>query len=66
MASMIRQLGLSRFDFSYATGRVPFEQRLSTIELFGREVVPRVKELLTEAKYDPTPTERSVSVAPGA
>jgi len=65
MTSMIRQLGLSRFDLSYATGRVPFEQRLSTIELFGREVIPRVKELLREANYDPNPSDHNVSVASG-
>jgi len=66
MASMIRQLGLSRFDLSYATGRVPFEQRLSTIELFGNEVIPRVKELLTDANYDPATALASVAVTPGA
>jgi probable LLM family oxidoreductase len=62
MTSMIRQLGLSRFDLSYATGRVPFEQRLATIELFGREVIPRVKELLVEARYEPNPADRDVSI----
>jgi probable LLM family oxidoreductase len=53
MASTIRRLGLSRFDLSYATGQVPFEQRLSTIDLFGREVIPRVKELLLASDYVP-------------
>jgi hypothetical protein len=37
MAAVIRQLGLSRFDLGYATGRVPHEQKLATIELYGRE-----------------------------
>jgi probable LLM family oxidoreductase len=47
IAGVIRTLSLSRFDLLYAVGRVPHEQRMATIELFGREVVPRVRELLT-------------------
>jgi probable LLM family oxidoreductase len=46
LAATIRLLGLSRFDLAYALGRVPHEQRLATIELYGREVIPRVRELL--------------------
>ncbi len=41
-------LRLSRFDLLYALGRVPHEQRMATIELYGREVIPRVRELLAE------------------
>jgi probable LLM family oxidoreductase len=48
IARVIRLLGLSRFDFAYATGRVPHEQKMATIELYGREVIPRVKELLAD------------------
>jgi probable LLM family oxidoreductase len=46
IASVASSLSLSRFDLLYAVGRVPHEQRLTTIELFGREVIPRVRELL--------------------
>lgn len=46
LAAMIRLLGLSRFDLAYALGRVPHERRLETIELYGREVIPQVRELL--------------------
>jgi probable LLM family oxidoreductase len=46
IAGVIRQLGLSRFDLGYATGRVPHEQKLATIALYGNEVIPRVRELL--------------------
>ena len=49
LAATIRTLGLSRFDFAYAVGRVPHEQRMATIELYGREVIPRVRELLAAA-----------------
>ena len=46
LAAAIRLLGLSRFDLAYASGRVPHEKRMATIELYGREVIPRVRELL--------------------
>jgi probable LLM family oxidoreductase len=49
LAAAIRRLGLSRFDLAYATGPVPHEQRMAMIELYGREVIPRVRELLVEA-----------------
>jgi probable LLM family oxidoreductase len=46
IAAAIRSLGLSRFDLLYALGRVPHEQRMATIALYGREVIPRVRERL--------------------
>ena len=50
IAAAIRALSLSRFDLHYAIGRVPHEQRMAAVELYGREVIPRVRELLrTEA-----------------
>jgi probable LLM family oxidoreductase len=52
IAWVIRLLGLSRFDLAYATGRVPHEQKMATIELYGREVVPRVRQLLAEPEAE--------------
>jgi alkanesulfonate monooxygenase SsuD/methylene tetrahydromethanopterin reductase-like flavin-dependent oxidoreductase (luciferase family) len=49
LAAAIRALGLNRFDLAYAVGRVPHAQRMATIELYGREVIPRVQELLAGA-----------------
>lgn len=49
IAAVARALGLSRFDLLYAVGRVPHEHRMATIELYGREVIPRVRELLAAA-----------------
>jgi probable LLM family oxidoreductase len=49
LAAAIRLLGLSRFDLAYALGRVPHQQRMATIELYGRHVIPRVRELLVGA-----------------
>src|SRR3954467_9605237 len=46
IATVVRTLGLSRFDLHYAIGRVPHDQRMATIELYGREVIPRVRGLL--------------------
>ena len=61
IAGVIRLLGLSRFDWAYATGRVPHEQRMATIELYGREVIPRVRELLAESLVVPAPSEQVVA-----
>jgi probable LLM family oxidoreductase len=62
IATVSRTLSLSRFDLAYAVGRVPHAQRLATIELYGREVIPRVRELLAaapEADAAPTTAVRS-------
>ncbi|MCU1546878.1 MAG: class flavin-dependent oxidoreductase, partial [Homoserinimonas sp.] len=39
-------LGLSRFDLKYANGAMPHEQLMTSIGLYGREVLPRVRERL--------------------
>jgi alkanesulfonate monooxygenase SsuD/methylene tetrahydromethanopterin reductase-like flavin-dependent oxidoreductase (luciferase family) len=46
LAATVRALGLSRFDLVYGLGAVPHEQKMATIELYGREVIPRVRKLL--------------------
>jgi probable LLM family oxidoreductase len=56
IAAAMQALSLSRFDLLYAVGRVPHDQRIATIELYGREVIPRVRELLaatSEADHAP-------------
>jgi alkanesulfonate monooxygenase SsuD/methylene tetrahydromethanopterin reductase-like flavin-dependent oxidoreductase (luciferase family) len=60
LADVMRTLGLSRFDLLYAVGRVPHEQRMQAIELYGREVIPRVRELLAaEARDEPAAAVRA-------
>jgi len=59
IAAVVETLGLSRFDLHYAIGRVPHAQRLAMIELFGREVIPRVRELLGAASEAPVAGVRS-------
>ena len=64
---MIRLLGLSRFDLAYATGRVPHELKMATIELYGREVIPRVRELLADPAVElASPTIRPVAASSGS
>ncbi len=46
LAQSARDLRLSRFDLKYDILDLPVEARATTIELFGREVAPRVRELL--------------------
>ncbi len=46
IAATIRTLGLARFTMKYSAGALPHDKMLRCIELFGREVIPRVRELL--------------------
>jgi len=46
IARTAQTLGLSRFDLKYSNGALPHEHLMHTIELYGTEVVPRVRELL--------------------
>ena len=52
IATVIGTLSLSRFHLHYAIGRVPHEQRMAMIELYGREVIPRVRELLEATRRE--------------
>ena len=52
IASTIQTLGLTRFDMKYANGPLPHAQLMTCIELYATKVLPRVKELLAEAKYE--------------
>jgi probable LLM family oxidoreductase len=47
IAWAVRTVGLSRFQLKYAVGTLPHEQRMESIRLYGTEVVPRVRELLS-------------------
>ncbi len=46
IAETVTVLGIQRFDLKYANGPMPHEQLLRTIELYGTEVIPRVRQLL--------------------
>ncbi|PWC06558.1 LLM class flavin-dependent oxidoreductase [Mycetocola zhujimingii] len=46
IAATARTLGLNRFDLKYANGTMPHDQLMRSIELYGTQVIPRVRELL--------------------
>lgn len=46
IAATIKALGLSRFQLKYSAGPLPHAKLMRSIELYGREVVPRVRELV--------------------
>lgn len=46
IASTVRALGLARFTIKYSAGTLSHERCMRCIELFGREVVPRVRALI--------------------
>ena len=48
IAATVRALGASRFDLKYSAGTLGHELMLRSIELYGREVIPRVRELVSE------------------
>jgi len=47
IVATIQRLGLSRFDLKYSAGTLPHALLMTSIELFGREVVPRVRSQLS-------------------
>jgi probable LLM family oxidoreductase len=49
ITATVRDLGASRFDFKYSAGTLGHEPMLRSIELYGREVIPRVRESLGKA-----------------
>jgi len=51
IAITIQALGLTRFDMKYANGPTPHKALMTSIELYGTKVAPRVRQLLDEAGY---------------
>ncbi|MBO1755045.1 LLM class flavin-dependent oxidoreductase [Allobranchiibius sp. CTAmp26] len=48
IAATVRTLGVDRFDLKYSNGPLPHEHSMRAIELYGTQVIPRVRELLSE------------------
>jgi probable LLM family oxidoreductase len=61
IAPVMRALDVDRIDLHYALGQVPAGRRRESIELLGREVFPRVRELL---KADPREHDVQARTAP--
>ena len=57
IAATVRALGASRFDLKYSAGTLPHDAMMRSIELYGREVIPRVRRLLAEAPAVPAGAE---------
>lgn len=49
IAATVQALGVQRFDLKYSGGTLPHEYAMDSIERFGRDVIPRVRELLGES-----------------
>ena len=50
VAATVSALGVQRFDLKYSAGTLPHEAQAEAIRLYGTEVVPRVKELLSAGR----------------
>jgi len=48
IAKTVRSLGIQRFDLKYSNGTLPHERMMTAIQLYGEQVIPRVRELLAE------------------
>ena len=46
IASTVSALGIDRFDLKYSAGTLPHPAIMRNIELYGTQVIPRVRELL--------------------
>ena len=46
IASTLRALDATRFDLKYGMPGLTHEQLMTNVELYGRRVIPRVRELL--------------------
>jgi alkanesulfonate monooxygenase SsuD/methylene tetrahydromethanopterin reductase-like flavin-dependent oxidoreductase (luciferase family) len=46
IATNLRALGATRFDLKYGMPGLTHDQLMTNIELYGRQVIPRVRELL--------------------
>ena len=49
IAATVKLLGVGRFDLKYTSGALPHALAMRSIELYGREVIPRVRELIQTA-----------------
>jgi probable LLM family oxidoreductase len=55
IAATVKALGIARFQLKYSAGPLPHEKLMRSIELYGRKVVPLVRDMLAQeaALIDP-------------
>jgi alkanesulfonate monooxygenase SsuD/methylene tetrahydromethanopterin reductase-like flavin-dependent oxidoreductase (luciferase family) len=59
IAETVRVLRADRFDLKYSNGTIPHELLMSSIEAYGSEVIPRIRELLAvDADTDKAEADR--------
>jgi len=46
IAKTAKALGISRFQLKYSAGPLPHGKLMNSIELYGRKVVPMVREMM--------------------
>jgi probable LLM family oxidoreductase len=46
IAATAKALGIARFDMKYSSGTLPHDKLMRSIELYGRRVIPRVRDML--------------------
>jgi alkanesulfonate monooxygenase SsuD/methylene tetrahydromethanopterin reductase-like flavin-dependent oxidoreductase (luciferase family) len=51
IAATVSELGVDRFDLKYSSGRLPHDRLMRNIELYGTEVIPKVRELLAAQEH---------------
>ena len=49
IVATMKALGVARFDLKYSAGTLAHDLLMQSIELYGRRVIPRVRELLASA-----------------
>jgi probable LLM family oxidoreductase len=47
IAATVKSLGVSRFHMKYSAGALPHDKLMRSIELFGRTVIPLVREMIS-------------------
>ena len=52
IAATVRALDLSRFEMKYSQGHLGHEAMMRSIELYGTQVIPMVRELLEKPATD--------------
>src|SRR5882757_2418654 len=48
IAATVTALGIARFQLKYSAGPLPHERLMTSIELYGRKVVPLVRDMLAQ------------------
>jgi alkanesulfonate monooxygenase SsuD/methylene tetrahydromethanopterin reductase-like flavin-dependent oxidoreductase (luciferase family) len=57
IAATVKGLGVQRFDMKYSAGTLSHRAMMRSIDLYGREVIPRVRAILAnEPGYSARPT----------